>query len=530
MLWGGDVRTMDPSRPTATALAIKGETIIAVGDDAAMRLLAGPRTKYIALEGKTVTPGLVDAHCHLYGLGLDLESINVRALPSAADTAKAVAEAAKTRGTGEWLTGRGWDQNRWPGQQFPTKAALDAVLPDRPVALRRIDGHAVWVNSAALAAAKITAATPDPAGGKIIRDGKGEPTGVLVDNAIDLIDAVIPAPTAEVRERRIRTAAKEAIAVGLTGVHEMGIEDATADVYRKLAETNQLPLRVYAFYAGDASKLERLRQAPAPAVGRFQMRAVKFFADGALGSRGARLYEPYSDDPTNKGLWVTEPDKLALAVDVATSAGWQIGIHAIGDAAIGSVLDAYLAAQKKHGGDRRHRVEHLQVLALDDLQRLIDSKAIASLQPTHATSDMPWAEQRVGPKRIEGAYAWRTLIEKGVPIAAGSDFPVEEVSPMLGIYSAVTRQDVKGQPPDGWYPKQRMSLDEAIAAFTRGAAYAEFAETSRGMLAAGRAADVTVFGGVLVPDRSLLEKKVAATIVGGTIVFEQPGALRRAAP
>lgn len=520
ILFGADIRTMDPAKPRAQAVAIDDGMIVAVGSDAEIKRLATSSTRSIDLAGKTLTPGLIDAHCHLYGLGVDLETISVRALESEEAAVTKLATSSKSKG--EWVLGRGWDQNRWPGQKWPTKASLDVAFGDTPVLVRRIDGHASWVNSKALALANITRATPDPTGGKIVRDDKGEPTGVLIDNAGELVDAVIPAASAEVRERRIRTASKLAIEAGITGVHDMGIDDATADVYRKLAAANELPLRVYAYLAGDPTKLDRVRVAPAPATGWFAMRGVKFFADGALGSRGARMYRPYDDEPKNKGLWVTEPLVLRDAVDAAVSGGWQVAIHAIGDAGVGSVLDAYLAANAKHGGDRRLRVEHLQVVAADDWKRLVDSKAIASMQPTHATSDMPWAEQRVGAERIKGAYAWRTVLDKGVPLAAGSDFPVEEVAPLLGIYAAVTRQDATGKPPGGWYADQKLTLDEAIAAFTSGAAYAEFAETTRGMIAVGRVADLTAFDRALAADRTILDTHVQLTIVGGKIVFERP--------
>jgi predicted amidohydrolase YtcJ len=521
VLYNADVRTLDPAKPHATAIAISGEQIVAVGDDREIRAMAKDKTRQIDLAGKTITPGLIDAHCHLYGLGVDLENVSVRALDSEGATVQKMVDAAKQRPAGEWLIGRGWDQNRWPGQQFPTKASLDAAISDRPVLLRRVDGHAVWVNSKVLEAAKITADSKDPAGGKIVRDPKGEPTGVLIDNAVDLIDQVVPTANADMHERRIRTGAQAAIAAGITGVHEMGIDDATAETYRKLSGKNELPLRVYAYLAGDPANLDRVRTAPAPPVGWFVMRGVKYFADGALGSRGARLYKHYDDDPENRGLWVTEPEKLKAVVDAAVSGGWQVAIHAIGDAGIGSVLDAYVAAQTKYGGDRRLRVEHLQVVAEADWSRLVDTKAIASMQPTHATSDMPWAEKRVGAERIKGAYAWRTVLDKGVPLAAGSDFPVEEVSPILGLYAAVTRQDPQGKPDGGWYPGQRLTLDEAIAAFTRGAAYAEFAENQRGMIAVGKLADLTVFDRKLAPDRTLLDTRALYTIVGGRIVFER---------
>ncbi|MGN6103933.1 MAG: amidohydrolase [Kofleriaceae bacterium] len=520
VLVGGDVRTMDPAHPEATAVAIAGDRIVAVGSDAEIRPLATARTRVVELAGRSVAPGLIDAHCHLYGLGTDLERVSVRGFASEDEATRAIAEAARTRPAGEWLRGSGWDQNRWPGAQFPSKASLDAVVSDRPVVLTRIDGHAIWVNSRALAAANITAATRDPAGGKIVRDASGAPTGVLVDNAIELVEAAAPAASREVRERRIRAASARAVAAGLTGVHEMGIDDETAAVYRDLASRGELPLRVYAYLSGDPGRLDRVRTAPEAPVGRFALRGVKFFADGALGSRGARLREPYDDEPTNRGLWVTEPEQLAAAIDAATSGGWQVAVHAIGDAAISTVIDAYLVARNKYQGDHRPRIEHLQVVSLDDWPRLVEARAIASMQPTHATSDMPWAEARVGGGRIKGAYAWRTALDKGIPLAAGSDFPVEEVSPLLGIYAAVTRTDQSGQPPGGWYPRQRMTLEEAIAGFTRGAAYAEFAEASRGMIAPGRTADLTVFAGKLAADRSLLELGVAMTIVDGAAAYE----------
>jgi predicted amidohydrolase YtcJ len=298
----------------------------------------------------------------------------------------------------------------------------------------------------------------------------------------------------------------------------MGIEQATADVYRRLAADQRLPLRVHAYLAGDPAHSEALRtQGPQPGIDRFEMKGVKFFIDGALGSRGARLYADYDDDKGNRGLWVTEPAVLTKAVDDAVAGGWQTAIHAIGDAGIGAVLDAYEAANAKHPGEHRLRIEHLQVLALKDLPRVVATHSIASMQPTHATSDMPWAEKRVGPERIKGAYAWRTMLDNKVPLAFGSDFPVEEVSPLLGIYAAVTRQDAKRQPSAGWYPEQRMTLDEAVAGFTSGAAYAAFGEKEW-----HDRADLTIFDGPLTADH-ILDRKVATTIVGGQVVYGSLG-------
>ncbi|HEU4732633.1 MAG TPA: amidohydrolase [Kofleriaceae bacterium] len=525
VLINGDVWTMDPQHPRVAAVAWRGDQIVAVGGTAEVRALAGPATRVIDLHGHSASPGLIDAHCHLYGLGSDLEHVSVRGLGSEAETVRVMADAARTRPADQWLIGRGWDQNRWPGQQFPTRKALDAAVGDRPVVLERIDGHAIWVNSVALRAAGISRATKDPAGGKIVRDAAGEPTGVLVDNAEGLVLSREPPPSPEVREQRLRAAAQVAIAAGLTAVHEMGIDEETAEAYRKLAAAHQLPLRVHAYMTAPA-RLERLATPPAPATGRFVMSGVKLYADGALGSRGARLYEGYSDDPKNHGLWRTEPAMLARYVEAAVAGGWEVAIHAIGDAGVGAVLDAFLAAEKAHPGDHRLRVEHTQVIAPRDVPRMVSAHAIASMQPTHATSDMPWAEKRLGPRRITGAYAWRTLLDQHIPFAGGSDFPVEQVSPLLGLYAAVTRQDAKGMPPGGWYPDQRMTLLEALEAFTHGAAYAERAEDTRGVLAVGRHADLTVYSGPLAADRSLLDLHIDYTIVDGEIVFQREQASR----
>jgi predicted amidohydrolase YtcJ len=525
VLVGGDIWTMDPQHPRVAAVAWRGDRILAAGDAAQVRALVGPATRVIDLHGRAATPGLIDAHCHLYSLGSDLEHVSVRELTSEAATAQAIAAAAKARPADQWLIGRGWDQNRWPGQQFPTRATLDAVVADRPVVLERIDGHAIWVNSVALRQAGITKATPDPAGGKIVRGASGEPTGVLIDTAEDLVVAKEPPASAQVREHRIRAAAAVAIAAGITAVHDMGIEEETAAVYRQLAAAHQLPLRVHAFLTAP-EHLARLATPPAPAVGRFVMRGVKFYADGALGSRGARLYDGYSDDPTNHGLWRTEPAALTRAVEAAVAGGWQVAIHAIGDAGVGSVIDAYLAVERAHPGDHRLRIEHTQVIAPQDVPRMAFAHAIASMQPTHATSDMPWAEARLGKARITGAYAWRTMLDHGIPVAGGSDFPVEQVSPILGIYAAVTRQDARGMPAGGWYPAQRMTLTEAIDAFTHGAAYAEGAEEARGVIAPGRHADLTIYSGALAPDASLLGLHIDYTIVDGEIVYQREGASR----
>jgi hypothetical protein len=520
---GGDVRTMDPDHPKATALAVRDGAIVAVGSDAEIRAYIGADTRYLPLDGRTVTPGLIDAHAHLFGLGSAMETVSLRDLDSEEAAARAVADAAAQMPAGEWVTGRGWDQTLWAGQAFPTRASLDAVVADRPVAVRRVDGHALWANSVAIELAGVTKRTVNPKGGKIVRDKRGVPTGVFVDSAMNLIESKIPAPSADVRRRRILAAARVAVAQGLTAVHEMGIDDETIAVYRELAADGELPLRIYAllsYYGGFIADLpERKRYLDDSTAGMFTLRAVKAYADGALGSRGAALLEPYSDDPGNRGLMVVEPDELARIADAAAANGWQLAVHAIGDRGNRAALDAFETAQAAHpDAAPRFRVEHAQVLALDDIPRFAALGVIASMQPTHCTSDMRWAEARVGSERILGAYAWRRLLDANARLAAGSDFPVEGVSPLLGVYAAVTRQDAAGSPKGGWYPDQRLELDEALRLFTADAAYAEFAEARRGWLAPGMLADITVFDRTLAPDRTLLEATVEATVVGGRVV------------
>lgn len=513
VILGGDVRTMNDASPHAEAIAIAGGNIVAVGTDAEMRAWIGANTEVMQLAGETVTPGLVDAHAHLMGLGADLETISLREATSSTDAAARVAasEQAKTTPGDGWLFGRGWDQNRWSDREFPHRRALDQALPGRAIMLRRVDGHAAWVSSEALRRAGITKATRDPSGGKIVRDRRGEPTGVLIDNAMELVDRVIPSPTRDDMRRHIARGARAAIEAGLTGVHEMGIGPGAAAIYNELASAGELPLRVSAYVAAEV----RPKGPPTYRGERFEMRGVKLFVDGALGSRGARLKADYSDDPGNRGLWVMTPDALTAAIAAAHRDGWQIATHAIGDAGNAAVLDALTTLSPRA---LRPRIEHAQVVDVADIARFAELGVIASMQPTHATSDMPWAEARVGAARLPGAYAWRRMMDAKIALAFGSDVPVEDVRPVLGLFAAVTRQDVSGSPSGGWLPDQRLTLNEAIAAFTRGAAFASFHETERGQLAPGFAADVTVFDRAL-GDAIAPTTGIRATIVDGDVVF-----------
>ncbi|AGP41767.1 amidohydrolase [Sorangium cellulosum] len=520
VITAGVVRTLDPRSPLAEAVAVRGERIVFVGSAADAKAFVGPATRVVELPGRAVVPGLVDGHAHLYGLGVALETPSVRGARSAEAAAAVVAEAAKARPRGEWITGRGWDQNLWPGAAFPTHAPLDAAAPEHPVALRRVDGHALWANAAAMRAAGVGRGAQDPPGGRILRDAAGEPTGVFIDSAMDLVEAKIPADPPAVRERRILRAAEEALSSGLTGVHEMGIDDETVAVYRALAAAGRLPIRVHAYLAG-AGRLEGLRErapdADAAGTAMFVLRGVKLFADGALGSRGAALLEPYADEPSTSGLLLMDREALARAARLVADAGFQLAVHAIGDRANRAVLDAFEALGPGRAAALRFRVEHAQIVSPDDLPRFAALGAIASVQPTHATSDMPWAPARLGARRLKGAYAWHSLLASGARVVFGSDFPVEEPSPLLGIYAAVTRQDLSGQPPGGWMPEERLDLDEALLAFTAAPAYAAWAEGQRGRIAEGYVADLTVLGRDLSPDRSLVDTPIDMVVVGGRV-------------
>ncbi len=495
-----------------------------IGSSEEARAQAPAGSKILDLHGATVLPGLTDAHAHIEGLGVALDNVDLVDTSSYDEVVSRVAERAATLPAGEWVQGRGWDQNDWRVREFPTAAALDAAVPDHPVALSRVDGHAILANSAAMRAAGVTASTPDPEGGRILRDAQGNPTGVFVDNAEALITRAIPPASRETRKRRILHAAQVIAQNGLTEVHDAGVDGVGIALFRELIDEGVLPIRVYAMLADNPALLDTWF-AGTPLINysdQLTVRTVKLYADGALGSRGAAMLEPYTDDPGNRGLLVSSEEHLQSVAQAATAAGFQVATHAIGDRGVRNVIDAYEAAGAR--AQDRPRIEHLQVMSLDDLPRIQRLGIIASMQPTHATSDMPWAEDRLGPDRIHGAYAWRTMENAGVPLAFGSDFPVERVNPFLGIYSAVTRQDRDGNPAGGWYPEESLSPAEALRAFTLGAAYAAFEEESRGTLEVGKLGDLTVVdANPLEIDPSKLDDiQVRYTILGGKIVYQNP--------
>jgi predicted amidohydrolase YtcJ len=440
-----------------------------------------------------ITPGFIDAHAHPGGLGDWLAELDLTGAGSLAEVVRRVAGVSLP--AGEWLLGRGWDQNDWsdaPAGGFPSAADLDAVTGDRPAALRRVDGHALWLNSAALRAAKITKDTPDPPGGRILRDGDGAPTGVLLDNAMDLVPT--PEPSAEERARRLRGALLLAAHEGLVGVHDMGVDDALLAAYTALDDAGELPIRVWVYLTPESAAAKRL-YAEGPWRGRrLEVVGVKLVADGALGSRGAHLSTPYADDPKNLGLTLTRQDEIGAVTRRALSKGAQVAVHAIGDAAVSDTLAAFAQARDALPGAAAVplRLEHAQVVRPEDWALLKTHNVVASMQPTHATSDMPWAEARLGPERVHWSYAWRAPLDLGVVLAFGSDFPVENVSPSYGLWSATTRMSLDGAPPGGWRPEHRLSVDETITAFTR-ATYAALGRGEGGEIEDGAVADLTLW-------------------------------------
>jgi predicted amidohydrolase YtcJ len=513
------------AQPVAALAYDAGGRVLVHGSSVEVRKFLEQRdhgVSEVVVDG-VVLPGLIDAHGHLMGLGFSLMQADLVDTRSRSEVLARLRQKVEALGPDDWLLGRGWDQNDWPQQEFPTAADLDPAFPSRPVLLERIDGHAAWANSAAMRAAGIDAHTPDPEGGRILRDADGNASGVLIDNAIELIQRQVPRPDREQRRRALGLALDSAVAVGLTGVHDAGVSREDLALYREFADDDALPLRVYAMADGDGAALAQLCKDGIyrHPRGRLDMRAVKLYADGALGSRGAALLADYADEQGNRGLLLEAPEQLATIIRRAADCGVQPAVHAIGDRANRSVLDALATLTPEQRRALRPRIEHAQVVDPTDIPRFAELGVIASMQPTHATSDMPWAQARIGAQRLRGAYAWRRFIDAGAALALGSDFPVERPAPLPGIYAAITRQDAAGTPPGGWLPEQRMTLTEALDGFTRGAAFAGHAEGDIGTLDVGRRADFIVLSmdPHQVRGRALLAIKVKSTWVDGRKVW-----------
>ena len=536
--------TLDEKVPIARAVAIADGKIAALGTETEILPLAGPGTEVIDLGARTVLPGLIDAHGHLAGLGqLSLGVIDLSGTRTFEQVIDMVAERVRDAAPGEWIVGRGWDHESWPNRVLPTHDALSAVSPENPVWLSRVDGHAALANKAAMELAGVDDHVSDPAGGEIIRDANGRATGVFVDNAEGLIDRVIPASVSGDPRAIILEAQARCFEVGLTGVHDMGVHPETARMYRQMADAGELKLRISAMVPSNVALKYMSENEPIdhPVV---TVRGCKLYMDGAMGSRGAWLLAPYADRPTGPdgqpyvGLAVSDPAFIEAVATLALERGFQVATHAIGDRANHVVLNAYERAARNRApasvselgelgslrflAEARFRVEHAQLLSPSDIPRFASLGVIASMQPTHCTSDMRWVDDRVGPERSKGAYAWKSLQRAGARIAGGSDFPVESHNPFLGIYAAVTRQNLEGEPAGGWHPRERLSRMEALRSMTIDAAYASFHESTRGSLSPGKYADLIVIDRDVLtcPPEQIPRTRVLMTMVGGEWMFK----------
>ena len=509
---------------TFSALVFEAGKVIATGNAGYLRRRYHPG-RIIDGKGACLLPGLIDAHGHVFGLGFDAVQVQLSDTNSLTQAQQRIRAYAKTHSDRAWLQGAGWNQVKWNLGRFPTATELDAAVSDKPVVLGRVDGHAEWLNTRAMQAAGITKDTRDPPGGRIERDADGRPTGVLVDNAMALVDKVMPKPTNGEQRAALKAALAHMNSVGLTGVGDAGEDTQAIAMYRDFADRGLLSVRAYVMIGDTGADFAALSR-NGPLIGyaddHLTVRAVKLFADGALGSRGAALLAPYSDMPSQRGLLFTSDAEMQGKIETALKAGYQVNIHAIGDAANHQVLNAFEAAYKDVGGRQlRNRIEHAQVVALSDIPRFKQLDLIASMQPTHAISDMNMAEARIGKDRLKGAYAWRTLLDQGTRIAGGSDFPVESDNPFFGLHAAVTRTDHNNRPAGGWRPEQAMTLIEAFRAFTLDAAYAEHNEQRIGSLEPGKWADFILVDRDLfkIAPTDIWKIKVQQTWVGGRRVY-----------
>jgi len=526
------VVTVDEDFSIHEALAIRDSQFVAIGTDDEIENFIGPDTKTLEFDGAMVLPGLIDAHAHLHSLGDKLASLNISDCKSFDEVVSALAEKVKDLEPGEWIIGGRWDHTRWEERVFPVHDEISRVSPDNPVYLSRVDGNSAFVNGKALEMAGIKKSTPDPEGGRIIRKPDGEPTGVLINRAMNMVKGLFPELTGEQKKQRFLDAVDYCNQMGLTGIHEAGVGPGEIAMYKSIIDQGDLNIRLYAMLGEQEVPVLNVELEPyfrANKIDNYgnhmlKVKSIKLFFDGALGSRGAAFFEDYADDPGNNGLLRINPEYITKVSKAALAAGMGVNTHCIGIRGNRLCLEAYQDALKEFPGtDHRFRIEHAQVVRYEDIQLFTDLGVIPSMQPTHCTSDMRFIEQRTGADRAKYSYAWRSFIDSGHKIPCGSDFPVESVNPLWGIYSAVTRQDHSGWPEGGWHPEQKMTIEEAIKGFTIWAAYGAWQEDILGSIEVGKLADLTVLDKDLltIEPREILETKVLATIVGGKVKFLQ---------
>ena len=528
IITGARIYTVDENRPMAEAMAVGGGRVLFVGSERGAMVHRGASTNVLNLEGQTVIPGMIDSHVHLLDLGNRLRNVDLFGTRSYEEVVARVVERARTAPAGTWILGRGWDQNDWGDTRLPTHEALSRAVPNHPVVLTRVDGHATLVNQAAMRAANLTNASRDPSGGRIERGAGGAPTGVLVDAAMGMVSNRIPAASREDVRAAVLAAIQETAKWGLTGVHDARVARPVIDVYEELAREGKYDLRNYVMVAAnDSATLNHyLQLGPQSALhdARIWIRSIKISSDGALGSRGAAMLEPYTDDPTNSGLLLVPPAFIEDVAKRALTRGFQLNVHAIGDRGNRVTLDAFESALRAiPTADHRFRIEHAQILHHEDIPRFARLDVIPAMQAVHQTSDMYWAGNRIGQERLYGAYVWRSLLNTGVIIPNGSDFPVEDVNPLLSFHSSVTRQDAKNWPAGGWRPEESMTRDEALKSMTIWPAFASFMENEVGSLAAGKFADFVVLDRDImrVAPEDILGTRVLATYLGGRQIYRR---------
>jgi predicted amidohydrolase YtcJ len=531
----GRFLTLDEATPEAEAVAVRDGRILAVGTREDIEKHRREETEIVDLDGMTVVPGLIDAHEHFPLIGKRVRQVFLDETKSAAEALEIVERELEKIPPGEWLVGQGWHTVAWNGSDYPGQEELSRISPDNPVYLVGMASHAAWVNAKALELAGITKDTPDPPGGQILkRKDTGEPTGILLEEALDLVSRLLPAETRESRKADIRRSVETALRFGLTGMHDAGSDAETVGLFKELVAEGAFPFRLYVMLdVPDAGAVldSYLEHPPEIGLGdhRLTIRCFKAYADGALGARGASLLEPYSDNPDTSGLVQNSEDELTRLIEKAGAKGYQVAIHAIGDGGNRSALNAVERAQKTlPGKDLRVRIEHAQILSPADIPRFAGLSVIASMQPIHATMDMGFAETRVGPERIKGGYVWQSLLSSGARVAAGSDtpsFPVVYNNPLWGIHAAVTRQDAQGKPEGGWYGAQKVSRLDALKMYTLHPAYAAFEEDLKGSISKGKLADLTVLSRdiLAISEAEIRDTEVVMTVVGGTVVYRRPG-------